>query len=240
MQFDDATIQNLAAEMFWRMAEDVGVAETNERVISSEGWCLHKHRFDNQLWREYPLTSLSREEADRVLAAVAAEAYDVTRDEQNMIGPVYLEDRASGRSPSAASIDTAPLANVPTFTSDRPIERIGSLCLRHPLPAVVFADRMPTATVVQVDDTATALGFDLPLFLVVVGCQRADDTTLILTGYFQIPVPDVAIGDLWSHVIQNSTRTVEGTTLVGCEDGLAIRYQWDAGPKKGWSWFRRP
>lgn len=106
MQFDKATIHNLAAEMFWRMADEIGVAEVNERVLATEGRCLHEHRFDNDLWREYPLSSLPDQEATRVLKAVSFEAFDFTRDQQNMVGQVYLEDRQTGRSPSATSIDT--------------------------------------------------------------------------------------------------------------------------------------
>ncbi|KTT69106.1 MULTISPECIES: hypothetical protein [Sphingomonas] len=238
MQFDDATIHNLAAEMFWRMADECGVGEVNERVLATEGRCLLEHRFDNDLWREYPLFSLPDDEVTRVLKAVAFEALDFTRNQQNMIGQVYLEDREGGRSPSAAQLDTQPLAKAPTFSSNRAIERIGRLCLRHPLPAVVFADSVPTAAVIQVDDTATALGFDLPMFLNVAGRQQFGDDTVILTGYFFIPVPDVTTGDLWNHVIQNSHRNVQGNTLQTSDGEWVIRYEWPA-PKSAFSWFRR-
>ncbi len=238
MQFDQATIHNLAAEMFWRMANECGVGEVNERVLATEGRCLLEHRFDNDLWREYPLASLPDHEATRILDAAAFEAFDFTRDQQNMIGQVYLEDRERGRSPSAASIDTQPLARVPTFSSNRAIERVGRLCLRHPLPAVVFAKSAPTAAVVQVNDTATALGFDLPMFLNVVGRQQFGDDTVILTGYFLIPVPDMATGDRWDHVIQNSHRSVQGNTLHTSDGEWVIRYEWSA-PKRAFSWLRR-
>ncbi|MBB4087975.1 hypothetical protein [Sphingomonas carotinifaciens] len=239
MQFDKATIHNLAAEMFWRMAEDIGVAKANERVLATEGRCLLEHPVDNDLWREYPLTLLPDDEARRVLRAVSLEAFEFARDEQNMIGPVFLEDRQTGRSPSAVAIDTQPLAKAPSFTSNEPIERTGRLCLRHPLPAVVFADRQPRSGIIQVDDTATALSFDLPMFLALTGCQPAPDDTVILTGYFHIPAPDVATGDLWNHVIQNSTRAVSGVTIFRPEGQIAIDFDWDA-PAKRRSWFRRP
>lgn len=111
--------------------------------------------------------------------------------------------------------------------------------MRHPLPAVVFADHEPADGFIQVDDTATALGFELPMFLALAGCQRFDKTTVILTGYFHIPAPDIATGKLWSHVIQNSTRTVSGITVFRPEGQLVISYEWDAQAKKGRSWFRR-
>ena len=133
---------------------------------------------------------------------------------------------------------TQPLATVPTFRCNRAIERVGRLCLRHPLPAVVFAEDAPIAAVIQVDDTVTALGFDLPIFLNVVGRQHFGADTVILTGYFFIPVPDVATGDRWNHVIQNSHRNVEGTTLQTSDGEWVIRYEWSA-PKRAFSWFRR-
>lgn len=240
MRLDDVNIQNLAAEMFWRMADEIGVAEANRRVLATNGRCLHEHVFGDDLWREYPLSSLPDQERRRALDAVAFEAFDVTRDQQNMIGPVYLEDRHTGRSPSATDIDTRPFVKAPTFTSSRPIERLGRLCLRHPLPAVVFADREPSRGVIQVDDTATALGFDLPMFLVLAGCQQVDETTSILTGYLQIPAPDISTGDLWNHVVQNSTRSVSGVTIIQPTGDLVITYEWDAPSRKGRSWFRRP
>lgn len=238
MQFDKATIHNLAVEMFWRMAADIGVGQANERVLATEGRCLLEHPVDNDLWQQYPLASLADEEASRVLKAVAFEAVNFTRAEQNMIGPVFLEDRQTGRSSSAVAIDTHPLAKAPSFTSTEAIERTGRLCLRHPLPAVVFADRQPQSGIIQVDDTATALGFDLPMFLALTGCQPAPDDTVILTGYFHIPAPDIATGDLWNLVIQNSTRAVSGFTIFRPEGQLAIDFDWDA-PAKRRSWFRR-
>lgn len=239
VQFDKATIHNLATEMFWRMADDIGVAEANERVLATEGRCLLEHRVDNDLWREYPLASLPDDEARRVLKAVSVEAFEFARDEQNMIGQVFLEDRQTGRSSSAAAINTQPFTKAPTFTSNEPIERTGRLCLRHPLPAIVFADREPQGGIVQVDDTTTALGFDLPMFLALTGCQPAPDDTVILTGYFHIPAPNVATGDMWNHIIQNSIRAVSGVTIFRPEGQIAINYDWHLSVQKGGSWFRR-
>jgi len=239
MTFDEPTIHNLAAEMFWRMADEIGVFNVNKRVLETKGRCLLDHRFDSDLWREYPLPSLPDGEAGRVLEAVAVEAFDFTRDQQNMIGQVFLEDWQSGRSPSAANVDTQALARTPSFTCDQSIERLGRLCLRHPLPAIVFADREPAQGVIQVDDTATALGFDLPMFLTIAGCQRINDATVVLTGYFQIPVPDVATGNQWNHVIQNSSRAVSGVIISLPEGQFTFAYRWDAPPKRGWSWRRQ-
>ena len=93
------------------------------------------------------------------------------------------------------------------------------VCLRHPLPAVVFADSVPTAAVIQVDDTATALGFDLPMFLNVAGRQQFGDDTVILTGYFFIPVPDVTTSPLSSS--RRMIRTNASGIVVAEAFGIA-------------------
>lgn len=239
MTFDKPTIHNLAAEMFWRFADEIGVGPANERVLATEGRCIIEHQYDGSLWRDYPLASLADEEARWVMQAVAFEAFDFTRAQQNMIGQIYLEDRETGRSPSAANLATHLIAKAPAITVNRQIERLGRLCLRHPLPALVFATREPVGGVIQIEDTATALGVDLPMFVTIAGSQRIDDTTVILTGYFHIPVPDAATGDRWNHIIQNSTRAVSGLTISQPEGQLDITYEWDVQSKKGWSWFRR-
>lgn len=103
----------------------------------------------------------------------------------------------------------------------------------------MFADRKPQDGVIRVDDTATALGFDQPMFLAIAGCQQAPDDTVILTGYFHIPVPDIATGNLWSHVLQNSIRAGSSVTIFRSEGRLAIDFAWDEPMKQGRSWFRR-
>ena len=239
MLFDQAAVHNLAAEMFWRMAAECGVGEVTRRVLATEGKCLLEHRFDDDLWREFPFASLPGDGATRVLEAVALEAFDHARAERNMIGSVCLEDRATGRSPSARHVDAGPLRHVPTFTSSRRIERLGRLCLRQPLPAVVFADRAPNARMIQVEGTVTALGFNMPMFLGLTDVQQVDDDTFLLVGHFFIPVPDHGTGALWNHVIQNSMRNVGSTTLAVPNGDWVIRYAWPAEQKKPFAWWRR-
>ena len=155
------------------------------------------------------MRSLPEAEARDVLNAVAAEAYAYARDEENMQGSIYLEDRDTGRSPSAAAIDTACLAIVPTCAYKRPVERLGRLCLRHPLPAVVFAPRAPLDTLIEVADTTTALGFAMPMFLTVTGIHAIDAASFVLMGYFTIPTPSHEHGELWDRVIQNALHVTE-------------------------------
>lgn len=131
MPFDKPMIHNLAAEMFWRTAETLGAPEANRLVPESDGVFLLEQDYDEDLWQAFPVRSLSEAEARDVLNAVAAETYAYARDDENMQGSIYLEDRGTGLSPSAAAIDTAPLAIVPTCAYKRPVERLGRLCLRQ-------------------------------------------------------------------------------------------------------------
>lgn len=175
MQFDRGSVHDLAADMFWRMAEDVGVQQVISLTLETRGRCLLEHRFDDSLWQVHGLTAMSREDGIQILDA--AEAHDFTCRGENMLGRIFLEDRDLGRSPSANSIDTRALNVIPHCDYSQPIERLGQLCLRHPLPAIVFADRRPTQSVIEVENTSTALGFHMPILLQLVGAQEiASDT----------------------------------------------------------------
>lgn len=204
MTFDPSMIHNLAAEMFWRTAEAVGVPEANRLVLESEGAILMAQDYAEDLWQAFPVRSLPEAEARAVLNAVAAEAHACARDEENIQGSIYLEDRDTGRSPSAAAIDCAPLAIVPTCAYTSSVERLGRLCLRHPLPAVVFAPRAPHGTLIEVADTETALGFAMPMFLIVTGSHQID-------------------ASLWDRDIQNSQRVTEAIHFGG---DLEVTFTW--------------
>lgn len=223
MTFDKPMIHNLAAEMLWRTAETVGVPEANRLVLESEGAFLLEQDYAEDLWQAFPVRSLPDAEARAVLSAVAAEAYTYARDEENMQGSIYLEDRDAGRSPSAAGIDCAGLAIVPTCVYTSPAERLGRLCLRHPLPAVVFAPRAPYGPLIEVADTETALGFAMPMFLMVTGVHAIDAASVVLMGYFMIPAPSHQHGALWDRVIQNSQRVTEAMHFGG---DLKISFTW--------------
>lgn len=152
-----------------------------------------------------------------------------------MLGSIYVEDMAPGRSPLARGIDTDQVRFIPRCRYNQPLERIGSLCIRHPLPAIVFSPTAPTMGVIEVADTTAALGFQLPMFLVLAGMQQVQDDLFVLAGYFYVPAPSEEIGDRWSRIIQNSIRTIGQVMFTGLNGTTTIEYEWgDATSRKRW------
>ncbi|RSU55301.1 hypothetical protein [Sphingobium yanoikuyae] len=231
MEIDAQAVHALAADMFWLFAQEVGVAEANRRVLDSEGVCLLEHRFDNELFLKHPIMDLADEDRLRFLHAVAREATTACEEERNLLGIIYLEDLVAGRSPDAGGIDTASLKITPSsWRSSHPLERTGSLCIRHPLPALVAVSSLPERRLIEVADTQTALGFQMPLFLQITDAGQASADTYFLAGYFVIPVPNAQQGDRWNGAILNSLRTVSGMTFQTPEGEIELAFDWDNAP----------
>lgn len=112
------------------------------------------------------------------------------------------------------------------MVSGAKIEKAGRLCLRHPLPAVVFTDSRPRGGILEVADTSAALGFDLPMFLANVSTNQLGDGLFVSTGIFHIPVPDARHGDEWGTAIQNSTRFVRGIQFYGEAGTATVEVSW--------------
>lgn len=228
MEIDAQAVHALAADMFWLFADEVGVAEANRRVLDSEGFCLLEHRFDNGLFVKHPIMELADEDRLTFLHAVAREATTACEEERNLLGIIYLEDLVARRSPDAAGIDTAPLNVVPaSCRSSRPLERMGSLCIRHPLPAVIAVSSLPQTPLIEVADTKDALGFEMPMFLQVTDAEQVDTEIYFLGGYFVIPVPNAKQGDKWNRAILNSLRTVSGMTFETPAGVIELAFEWN-------------
>lgn len=220
-------VHDAAAYLFWTLAETVSVADADDAVVESSGQCLLKQSFTTAVLCRYGFDKLHHEDQIEFANAIAVEAEHFAVKGQNMNGVIYAEDAQSGRSPSAQHIDTVPLRFMPTrVISDRRIEKLGSLCIRHPLPAVVFSDTEPHGGVIEVADTSCALGFHLPMFLANISCQKIGETLFVSKGIFHIPVPDTRLGDLWDSTIQNSIRFVSGIKFHGQSSDVAVEIEW--------------
>lgn len=214
-------VHDAAAYLFWTLAEAIGINKANNAVLDSAGRCLIKQSFTAAALAQYGFGNLPRDVQLEFENAVAAEAERFAVNEENMNGVIYAEDAQKARSPSALHVNTAKMKAIPVRISiDGKIEKLGCLCLRHPLPAVVFSDTMPCEDVIEVADTTVALGYHLPIFLTNVDCQKISDELFVLKGVFKIPVPDAQHGDLWSAAIQNSSRFV--STLTFCMESSAV------------------
>jgi hypothetical protein len=204
-KFDPAQIYDVAAHLFWLAVSREGVAATSAAVVSSNGMILLESP-DSQRYldSQFSGTSAGFPRA-KFLDEMMSVAVRFCRDEQQLTGILYAEDAQSGRAPSAQGIDTSCLNMIP-YRIDRThaIESIGSLCIRWPLPAVVFSNKNPASGFIEVSDTRAALGFQTSLFLQVMACiPVVPEKLFALTGIFSVPVHSVEHGNRWKQVIPN-------------------------------------
>ncbi len=211
-------IHDMAAHLYWALAEVDGIPDVNDAVLKSNGHCLLKSSFTSNVFTEYHIPSRIQQDVGH---DIAIEAMDFVSREQNMNGIVYAEDAQPGRSPSAQAIQTKELNILPKeiIISGKKPESIGWLCLRHPLPAVIFSVKKPGDQVFVVNDTSVALGFQLPMFFWSDSVYKISDELFASTGVFQIPVPNADYGNRWRRVIQNSTCFMESQSFYD-EKGL--------------------
>ncbi len=208
---DPRSVHDAAAHLFWMMASEVGVAEANDTVIASAGRCLMEQIFTEEVLGRYGAYGVSHRDRNEFCNAIASEAENFARNGKNLNGIIYSEDADIGRSPSAMHVETGRLRIIPRkiIRPGEDVQKIGQLCLRYPLPAVVFSDTPPTSPFIEVADTARALGFHLPMFLSDVSTTQVGDNYFVSNGVFQIPVPDSFHGDQWNKAIPNSARFVK-------------------------------
>lgn len=221
-------VHDAAAHLFWTLAEAVGINGATEAVIDSAGRCLLEQVFTGDVLGQYSFQNLPLSDQRELGSAIAAEAEHFAVNDKNMNGVIYTEDAQSGRAPSAQRVQTAHLRAIPrqVRASGTKIEKIGRLCLRHPLPAVVFSDTCPIGSVLEVSDTFTALGFQLSMFLANVATTELGDGLFVSTGIFSIPVPDACSGNGWNMAIQNSMRFIHGIQFAEANGNTTVAVEW--------------
>lgn len=228
MQLNQQTVNDAAAQLFWRMAQIEGVQAAVGQVLHTQGLCLLKQPCTAETLETYGFSQCDASAQRAFLDAVIQEAHEYTAAEQNLQGMIFLEDAATGRSPSATDIRTAHLdVRSPIVQVSAQVERIGRLCIRAPLPAVVFSDVRPQeGAIVWVDDTTTALGFHAPMFLVQYDCMPVNGL-YVLTGVFSIAVSDPHTGKQWHPVIPNSTRFVSQLLVQSPAGQAQVDVSWE-------------
>lgn len=226
--FNPHLIHDAAAHLFWTLAAGVGVAAASDEVIETDGTCLLAKPFSAAVLAPYGVAELSRDQLMSLFGSIAGEAQGFASRGENMQGIVYADDAENGRSPSAAALDTSILKVIPRDLgcTGAALEKIGKLCLRHPLPAVVFSERRPSASLIEVADTTTALGFHLPIFLSNISTQQLSGNVFASSGVFHIPVPHPEAGERWSGAIQNSSRFIDCVVFTSKAGETRIQVSW--------------
>ncbi len=192
----ESYLQDFAAYLFWNFAAEAGVADAVERFESNdEDWTRKTHLIEKALEQAGPV----RLSAGDINVLVTNAVKEIRRNNAhglNITGVIYSDDRAALRSPSAMDL-VIPTLQAPRVSAKSPqsmsaIQKAGELCLRHPLPAVVFSSVAPDKekSVFQVADTTRALGYPYPLFLTGIRVHKLAEGALALTGMFVAPIQD--------------------------------------------------
>lgn len=225
---EQQVIHDAAANLFWTYSDKVGLASASEEVIASAGQCLLNQPFTTQVLSQYGYSDFPDQDKRKFGQSIAAEADAFAVKGENLSGVIYAEDAVTGRSPTALGLDTSMLNAVPkqVRAGGPEVEKLGVLCLRHPLPAVVFSKTKPRQSVFEVADTALALGFSMPMYLGNAQTMQVADSLFVTTGILYIPVPDKQHGVLWGTVIQNSCRFVKGASLHWDCGQTSLDVQW--------------
>lgn len=222
--FHPQLIEDAAAWLFWTLANTDGFNITRENVLSTRGKSVLECPEREAIFSRYQLDKMAPDEFLAFMEATANHAYGRTVNEENLIGLIYSEDRVSGRSPSAAGIETAHLKLALSVRGDS-LPVCGMLCLRHPLPAVVFCKNRPPRGFIRVADT-NALGFSMPLWLCPQTTDEIGDGTWMLTGIFYIPEGPELNARSWKAVIPNSICSRQGITVQGRRGVVDLIFDW--------------
>jgi hypothetical protein len=225
-------INDAAAYLFWKLAERVGVQSASEVVIETEGRCLLKQDYSNEVFDKYIVETMDDKTVKLFKEQVANHANEFCQAEQNIIGTIYVEDLLVGRSPTAKEINSCAFNNTPKKITGTKLPQFGKLCIRHPLPAVVVCDSEPPRTIFEIKDTETALGFKVPLFMGPIDIEQIADDMWLVTGIVHIPVPSKNIGKMWNSVIQNNISVVEEMTIYNKIGEYKLGFQWDSNDSK--------
>ncbi|MBN0172581.1 hypothetical protein JTL52_18085 [Pseudomonas aeruginosa] len=213
-----AVIHEIAAQLFWKLADDAGFNPASKMVLSTEGEALFDQAATNRIVGRCLRAELNNEDAKLLFDRVREECCSLLMREENPQGILYHEDAQACISPEAKYINAKPLDVAPSSLQiEGAYEEMGALCIRHPLPAVVFATRPNSKPLIKVADTRRALGFSYPIFMVSPSVRDMGNGLYALTGIMRIPVVNEDIGDGWDKVILNSTRFVAG---FKCYTGL--------------------
>lgn len=197
-------INHAASLLFWLRANDITIVKALEQFSIEGAKSFADVPFFKQILLNCGIDGANAEQAKK---AIIDEIDEHLSTERQLTGPLYLDEITSGRSLEAAELDVSYVcAKAIQVDVAGEITTIGKLFLRHPLPAVAFADRPVNNELIRLASTQAALGMEYPVFLMVQDCIQIDRDTYALTGVFKIPVADTEHGNEWSCCIQNSSR----------------------------------
>ena len=229
---NEAVVAEAASYLFWMLVDEVGIQRAIDRVDDSGGGCLLNQPYSTGVLRQFNgFDGLSDELKSDFGQAVADLVYVTTIKQGALLtGPANVEDGKRGRNLTAEPLDLAHLNLPPVHLEvNGNFETLGSLCIRHPLPAVVYSDRAPEtqAGIIRIEDTRTALGFDMPMFMTNIQGIKMEQDMYMLMGEIHIPTEGDHSARMWHHAIPNSSKFGSQITFSGQDFVGVVKAHWD-------------
>lgn len=223
-EFNPQLVDDTAAWLFWTLAAKNGFSRTQQDILDSSGRSVLACAERESIFGSYKINDLPDVAFAEFCGEIAKYTYQKTINEENMIGIVYLEDMKSGRSPSAAEINTTDF-NIPLTVSGEQLPSYGMLCIRHPLPAVVIGENEPKSGYFRVENTE-CLGFDYPMYMTAKTAQRIDSGGWLITGVFHIPENAELARRYWKELVPNSICARDNLHLYEEGGSSLLRFEW--------------
>ena len=222
---NNSIIEDIAAWLFWSLVDRFGFRETLFDVEITKGLSIFDSPDKKSILERYNFSYLSEKQLTNFYKIVAEYAYNrCCVEKTNLVGIVYLEDMPSGRSPSAKFINTKNY-NVPVSVLGDNLEKLGTLCIRYPLPAGLFSRTLPKTHIFRVENT-DSLGFEMPMYIRVDGMTKCAEDLWMIAGIFYIPENVSLMGKKWNKIIPNSVCFQNSASFYTQDGKIDIVINW--------------
>lgn len=226
-QIQAQEIYNIASLLYWKFVERVGQTQAKHQVLLTGGQCLFSQAFSDEILTEEKLNLIPNPLRDQIYQKIKGEVVASLEAGKPLNGIIFSEDANTGRAPSAAAINTHKLNYLPKNTNvEGDIDVIGELCLRHPLPAIVFSELKPAKTFIQLKSTAKALGFNIPMFMQLQAMNQCAGNLYCFSGTLYVPVPSENYAKLWREAIPNAITVFTGISMGAGQSKIHIEFGW--------------
>lgn len=165
-KFDIDVVHEIAAEIFWRMAAGAGIGEATHLVLSTGGEVLFQQvgsvRVVNKTVSKLRANSGDGWDFQDLISRVKSECVALLGCGEPPLGEISSADALKFIGSGAQFVNPRSLDIQPSKVVVRgDFDELGSLCIRHPLPAVCFATRPSRKSIVKIAETKRALAFNI-------------------------------------------------------------------------------
>ncbi|KXS55411.1 MAG: hypothetical protein AWU57_190 [Marinobacter sp. T13-3] len=209
---------HIASILFWIAARESGYTKTLAQIIT-EPEMVVKTRYIKELFSRMPCTNdWPTETRVEVISAAMHYIKIAAKAGDRFLGTPRSDDYGHGRSEEARHEATAHLRHTirtcKAIDPEAPMPRAGELCLRTPLPAMIFTTKDLGGEAFVITNTEKALGFHWPIIATAYSGHRTDNGVLmIMDPELHIPVPSQTVGAQWSRIIPNAVPFIDQVSI---------------------------